>query len=170
MREIIILLLFSILLNFASFKKEIDHFFKNKLLEYYNKGELNEEDLKQFKDLTKTKFESFKINNTKDLIKVSMVVQKTGKYNINCSQTKIWLYNAEGKLISNFEEKDKIYLLNNNIIYAQFLYLGILENIQVNIEYLNNYNLPFDPINIKKEKEIIYIYIQTILKLFQKII
>ena len=61
----------------------------------------------------------------------------------------IWLYDEQGKLISTFIESDKIYLLNNNIIYAQFLHLSNSNTIKVNIDYLNEFNLPFDPIYIK---------------------
>ena len=65
----------------------------------------------------------------------------------------IWLYDEQGKLISTFIESDKIYLLNNNIIYAQFLHLSNSNTIKVNIDYLNEFNLPFDPINIKNPSE-----------------
>ena len=146
------LTLFFLILKYALFKKEIEKELKNKLLDYY-KGDLNETDIKQFKSITKTKFESFKINTISDIIKANMIVQKTGKYKIHCEQTMIWLYDEEGKLISSFEENDKIYLLKNNIIYAQFLHLNFSESFNVNIEYLYKYNLPFDPINIKDESE-----------------
>ena len=149
MRFFLLILLF----NFATFKREDEFELRNKIIDKYYKGDLNELDIEQFKTISKTKFESFHFINNKDKLKVSMIVQKTGKYKINCEQTLIWLYNEEGELISNFEEKDKVYLLKNNVIYSQFLHLGTSETIQVNIEYLNEYNLPFDPINIKNESE-----------------
>ena len=146
------IILLSFLLNFALLKKEAELEFKNQLIDYYKKGDLNEEDIKAFKSITKTRFESFELNNTNDIIKASMEVQKAGKYKINCEQTMIWLYDAEGKLISNFEENDNVYLLNNNI-YAQFLHLGSSEEIKVNIVYLNEFNLPFDPIKMKDKSK-----------------
>lgn len=152
-RKALFLLVF--LFNIALFKKEIDLDLKNTILNYYNErdGDLNELDIETFKNLEKIKFESFKFSNNKVIQKAKMIVQKTGKYKINCEKTTIWLFDEEGKLISNFKENDKVYLLKNNIIYAQFLPQGSSEIIKVNIEYLDTYNLPFDPINIKNESE-----------------
>ena len=152
-RKALFLLVF--LFNIALFKKEIDLDLKNTILNYYNErdGDLNELDIETFKNLEKIKFESFKFSNNKVIQKAKMIVQKTGKYKINCEKTTIWLFDEEGKLISNFKENDKVYLLKNNIIYAQFLPQGSSEIIKVNIEYLDAYNLPFNPINIKNESE-----------------
>ena len=145
----LILLLF--LFNFALFKKEIDLELKNILLNYYNNGDLDLLDIEAFKKMPKINFESCQFNNTEDIIKTRMLILKTGKYEINCAQTNIWLYNEQGQLITNFKENDKIYLLKDNLIYAQFLHLGNSEKININIKYLNEFNLPFDPINMKKE-------------------
>ena len=55
-----------------------------------------------------------------------MTVPKAGKYKINCKQTMIWLYDAEGKLISNFNENDTIYLLKI-ILYMLNFFLLVLQ-------------------------------------------
>ena len=147
------LFLLVLLFNFALFKKEIDFELKNILLNYYNNGDLDELDIELFKNKPKINFASCQFNNIGDIIKSRMTVQKTGKYKINCAQTTIWLYDEQGQLITNFKENDKVYLLKNKIIYALFLHFGTSETIHVNIEYLNQYNLPFVPINMKNESE-----------------
>ena len=153
MRKRISLILLLFLFNFALFKKEIDLELKNILLNYYNNGDLDLLDIEAFKKMPKKNFESCQFNNTEDIIKTRMLILKTGKYEINCAQTNIWLYNEQGQLITNFKENDKIYLLKDNLIYAQFLHLGNSEKININIKYLNEFNLPFDPINMKKESD-----------------
>ena len=153
MRKRISLILLLFLFNFALFKKEIDLELKNILLNYYNNGDLDLLDIEPFKKMPKINFESCQFNNIGDIIKTRMLILKTGKYEINCAQTNIWLYNEQGQLITNFKENDKIYLLKDNLIYAQFLHLGNSEKININIKYLNEFNLPFDPINMKKESD-----------------
>ena len=149
------LLIAFILLNVAFFKKEIKEEIMKKIQEYSEKGDLGQEEISTFLNIPKTKFESFEINNNQeqDTIKVSMIVEKTGKYQVNCKETMIWIYNSNGELISTSEENDKIFILKDSIIYAQFIHFGTLETIKVNINHLSNYNLPFDPINIKDESE-----------------
>ena len=148
---IIILSIFS--LGFGWYRNDMGVGDINTLMNYYNKGDLNEEDIKPFQNLEKTKFESFKINNIGSIYNTSMIIERTGKYKITCEKAMAWIYDKEGKLISNFKENDKIYLLSNSIIYAGFLLLETSEILNVNIEYLYLNNLPFDPINIKKESE-----------------
>ena len=58
-RRIITVFLFAFLVDFSLFKKEIELEFKNKLIDYHKKGDLNEEDIKAFKSITTTKFDSF---------------------------------------------------------------------------------------------------------------
>ena len=124
--RIITAFLFALSINFALFKIETELEFKNKILDYYKKGDLNEEEIKAFKNIIKTKFESFELNNINDLTKACMTVPKAGKYKINCKQTMIWLYDAEGKLISNFNENDTIYLLKI-ILYMLNFFILVLQ-------------------------------------------
>ena len=54
----------------------------------------------------------------------------------------------------SIEERGKIYLVKNDIIYAGFLYFGDSDKFRIDIQYLNQkYNLPFDPINIIDESK-----------------
>ena len=75
--RIITAFLFALSINFALFKKETELEFKNKILDYYKKGDLNEEEIKAFKNIIKTKFESFELNNINDLTKACMKSTKS---------------------------------------------------------------------------------------------
>ena len=147
----ICLFLLTIFINFAILKKE-----SNYLKAYegdYDIGDLDEEDLERFRKLKKIDFDTFEMKN-EILNEASMVVRNTGSYTLNSKETVIWLFNSEGNSLLSIEEKGKIYLLKNDIIYAGFLYYGESSVFRIDIQYLNlKYNLPFDPINIIDESK-----------------
>ena len=147
----IYLILFSIFIDFAMFK---NHEISSKFVdEDYDINDLNEEDLKRFQKIQKIDFDTYEMKN-QFINEASMVVKNTGSYTLFSKETIIWLFNSEGKALLSIEEKGKIYLLNNDIIYAKFFYNGEANVFRIEIEYLNQkYNLPFDPINIIDESK-----------------
>ena len=149
--KLIYLILFSIFIDLAMFKKnEISSKFGD---EDYDINDLDEEDLKRFQKMQKIDFDTFEMKS-QIINEASMVVKNTVSYTLFSKETIIWLFNSEGKALLSIEEKGKIYLLNNDIIYAKFIYYGEASVFRIEIKYLNQkYNLPFDPINIKNESE-----------------
>ena len=149
--KLIYLILFSIFIDLAMFKKnEISSKFGD---EDYDINDLDEEDLKRFQKMQKIDFDTFEMKSQM-INEASMVVKNTGSYTLFSKETIIWLFNSEGKALLSIEEKGKIYLLNNDIIYAKFIYYGEASVFRIEIEYLNQkYNLPFDPINIIDESK-----------------
>ena len=149
--KLIYLILFSIFIDLAMFKKnEISSKFGD---EDYDINDLDEEDLKRFQKMQKIDFDTFEMKS-QIINEVSMLVKNTGFYTLFSKETIIWLFNSEGKALLSIEEKGKIYLLNNDIIYAKFIYYGEASVFRIEIKYLNQkYNLPFDPINIIDESK-----------------
>ena len=149
--KLIYLILFSIFIDLAMFKKnEISSKFGD---EDYDINDLDEEELKRFQKMQKIDFDTFEMKS-QIINEASMVVKNTGSYTLFSKETIIWLFNSEGKALLSIEEKGKIYLLNNDIIYAKFIYYGEASVFRIEIKYLNQkYNLPFDPINIIDESK-----------------
>ena len=149
--KLIYLILFSIFIDLAMFKKnEISSKFGD---EDYDINDLDEEELKRFQKMQKIDFDTFEMKS-QIINEASMVVKITGSYTLFSKETIIWLFNSEGKALLSIEEKGKIYLLNNDIIYAKFIYYGEASVFRIEIKYLNQkYNLPFDPINIIDESK-----------------
>ena len=109
--------------------------------------DLTEEELYFFRLLSKTSFVSFESINTIYLVK-SMIVPKTDSFEIECPYTLFAFYDTSGKLLLIAEEKGKIFLPKDEIIYCEFLYFGFTKTFKATIESKNlKYNLPFDPIN-----------------------
>ena len=145
------LFLLTIFIDFVILKKESKYLKAHE--EDYDIGDLDEEDLERFRKLKKIDFDTFEMKN-EVLNEASMVVRNTGTYTLNSKETIIWLFNSDGKSLLSIEEKGKIYLLKNDIIYAGFLYCGESNIFRIDIQYLNlKYNLPFDPINIIDESK-----------------
>ena len=145
------LFLLTIFIDFVILKKESKYLKAHE--EDYDIGDLDEEDLERFRKLKKIDFDTFEMKN-EVLNEASMVVRNTGSYTLNSKETIIWLFNSDGKSLLSIEEKGKIYLLKNDIVYAGFLYYGESNVFRIDIQYLNlKYNLPFDPINIIDESK-----------------
>ena len=104
-----------------------------------------------FKKISKISFSSFEIQN-QILNWVSMIVPETNTYEISCEYTLFALYDVTGKLLICSEEKAKIFLFKDDVIYGEFFYLGFKNTFKVIIKSKNiKNNLPFDPINIIDE-------------------
>ena len=154
MKLLIFLLLITIFKNISNLKEEKKEFKDFKLTDTdYDRGDLDEEDLERYRKYKIIDFDTFEKKN-EILNEASMRVKNTGSYSLYSDQTIIWLFNSEGKSILSIEERGKIYLVKNDIIYAGFLYFGDSDKFRIDIQYLNQkYNLPFDPINIIDESK-----------------
>ena len=130
--KLIYLILFSIFIDLAMFKKnEISSKFGD---EDYDINDLDEEDLKRFQKMQKIDFDTFEMKS-QIINEASIVVKNTGSYTLFSKETIIWLFNSEGKALLSIEEKGKIYLLNNDIIYAKFIYYGEASVFRIEIKY-----------------------------------
>ena len=160
MKLTLILFLLIIFVNFSALKEENKKKFESKLnLKDYSIcdeediKELAEIELEKFKKLPKINFDTFEMEN-QILNWVSMKVLETNTYEIICENTIFALYDTKGKLIICSEEKAKLFLFKNDIIYGQFLYLGFSDTFKVTIKSKKiEYNLPFEPINIIDESK-----------------
>jgi hypothetical protein len=149
MKKLIFLFLLSIFIE-TTFQKIEERKFNLKDSDY-EIGDLDEYELEMFRKLKKTNFDSFEMKN--DILNMrSMIVKNTGSYTLYSKLAIIWLFNIEGKSLLSIEERGKIYLHQNENIYAMFFYVGESNIFRVDIQYLNLiYKLPFDPINIIDE-------------------
>ena len=149
--KLICLFILSIFIYFVVPKTEKSHL--KSFQEDYDIGDLDEEDLERFRKMKKRDFDTFEMKD-EGLNEASMVVKHTGSYTLYSKDAIIWLFNSEGKSLLSIEEKGKIYLKKDDIIYAGFLYYGESSVFRVDIQYLSlKYNLPFDPINIIDESK-----------------
>ena len=141
--KLICLFILSIFIYFVVPKTEKSHL--KSFQEDYDIGDLDEEDLERFRKMKKRDFDTFEMKD-EGLNEASMVVKHTGSYTLYSKDAIIWLFNSEGKSLLSIEEKGKIYLKKDDIIYAGFLYYGESSVFRIDIQYLNlKYNLPFDP-------------------------